>query len=427
MQIKLFTNRNFRRQIKLKSLEEFKNSKMKFIHNFCIPEEDLENVNKKRNKNLLIAEIIILTVVLALLGINLYERRIYEELKLNTNYYLIHTIIAAVNLCFLGIITICFKKHRKLNSLPVYFLNLTYLTLNVWDLYHGGYFYTSYMTFAVHGIICCILFDMNPVIWTFFVAGVVAAYAHVDTEILRFLNILIYATAVVILCWWKRYNLIQSLIYTKNLAREKQKNEELLLNILPAKILEELKQTGKTVPEKFDEASILFTDFAGFTKTSKDLSPETVISELNEIFTAFDQISEKYGVTRIKTIGDSYFAVCGLPEKCSDHAERIVNCGIEFIKYLENRNENSKIKWQMRVGINSGEVTAGIVGTKKYLYDIFGDTVNTASRMESNSIPMRINVSEATRNLLGDKFNFTKREPVTVKGKGPMTMYFVDF
>ena len=210
------------------------------------------------------------------------------------------------------------------------------------------------------------------------------------------------------------------------ITEEHEKFEKLLLNILPIKVVNELKETGKTKPEGFDDVSVLFSDVVDFTKMSNSLDPKLLIDELSDIFTAFDCIIEKNKCERIKTIGDAYLCVCGMPQKNENHAVNIVKSSIEMINYLQKRNENSNIEWNIRVGIHSGRVVGGVVGIKKYIYDVFGDTINTASRIESKSESMRINVSEVTYNLLKDKFDFITRDLIEVKGKGKMRMYFVN-
>ena len=147
---------------------------------------------------------------------------------------------------------------------------------------------------------------------------------------------------------------------------------------------------------------------------------------MSDIFTNFDIIIEKYNGQRIKTIGDAYLCVSGMPVADPKHAHNLVNASLDIIDYLVERNKTSKIQWNIRVGINTGSVVGGIVGIKKYLYDVFGDTINTASRMESNSEPMRINVSENTWNLVKEDFRVTPRGEFEVKGKGIMRMFFVD-
>ncbi|MEZ5148255.1 MAG: adenylate/guanylate cyclase domain-containing protein [Bacteroidales bacterium] len=214
---------------------------------------------------------------------------------------------------------------------------------------------------------------------------------------------------------------------TKELAAEKEKSEELLLNTLPVKVVNELKENGKSEPESFEDVTVYFSDIVGFTSISSQLEPKLLIGELNDIFTAFDDIMEKNQCERIKTIGDAYLAVSGMPVRNEQHAENMVNAALEIRKYLEERNKNSEINWQIRIGIHSGKVVGGIVGVKKYIYDVFGDTINTTSRMESNSEPMRINVSETTFTLLKDKFTFTPRQPMEIKGKRRMQMYFLEW
>ncbi len=212
----------------------------------------------------------------------------------------------------------------------------------------------------------------------------------------------------------------------KLIKKEKETSDKLLLNILPERVAKELKEKGKTTPESYDNVTILFSDFVNFTKKSSLLEPNILINELNDIFTGFDDIIEKNHCERIKTIGDAYLAVCGLPEPNQDHAENIMRSALEIMHYLKRRNSRTNNKWQIRIGIHSGSVVGGVVGVKKYIFDIFGDALNTASRMESNSEKMKINVSETTYNLLSDKFIFIKRKPWQVKGKGKMNMYFVD-
>jgi len=214
---------------------------------------------------------------------------------------------------------------------------------------------------------------------------------------------------------------------TRELAEEKEKTEQLLLNTLPLKVVNDLKMNGKTEPESFDEVTVYFSDIVGFTNISTTLEPAVLIGQLNDIFTAFDNIMERHHCERIKTIGDAYLAVCGMPERCEDHAGHMARAALEIREFLEHRNAQNPIQWKIRIGLHSGKVVGGVVGIKKYIYDVFGDTINTTSRMESNSEPMRINVSETTWQLLRDKFVFTPREPMEIKGKGLMRMYFLEY
>lgn len=210
------------------------------------------------------------------------------------------------------------------------------------------------------------------------------------------------------------------------ITSEKAKSDKLLLNVLPVRVANDLKERGETEPESFDNVTVYFSDIVGFTNLSSQLEPRFLINELNDIFTTFDNIIVKNQCERIKTIGDAYLCVCGMPEKNIKHAENIINSSIEILHYLTERNRYSNIDWKIRIGIHTGKVVGGVVGIKKYIYDVFGDTINTASRMESNSEPMKINISQVTHEIVKDKFKFTERESIFVKGKGEMKMYFID-
>ncbi len=207
--------------------------------------------------------------------------------------------------------------------------------------------------------------------------------------------------------------------------KEKEKSDALLLNILPSKVADDLKLKGFTEPEEFREVTVFFSDFVGFTEISSKMPPKKLIDELNELYTIFDDIMQHHHCERIKTIGDAYMAVCGMPEPDAAHAQKMTEAAVKIMDYIKERNLTSDIKWRVRIGIHSGRVVGGIVGTKKFIYDIFGDTINVAARMESNSLPMRINMSESTYFLLKDKYSFEKREAIEVKGKGLMNMYLL--
>ncbi len=215
------------------------------------------------------------------------------------------------------------------------------------------------------------------------------------------------------------------------IEKEKNRSENLLLNILPEKIAQELKEKGKADARDFDMVSILFTDFKSFTEQSAKLSATELVSEINHCFRAFDEIIEQYKVEKIKTIGDAYMAAGGLPVPYEDSVKNTVLAALEMQAFVARRKaENdaaNKPAFQMRVGIHTGPVVAGIVGIKKFQYDIWGDTVNTANRMESSGEAGKVNISQDTYKLIkGDpRFSFEPRGKVDVKGKGEMEMYFV--
>lgn len=206
---------------------------------------------------------------------------------------------------------------------------------------------------------------------------------------------------------------------------ERDKSDKLLLNILPYKVAKQLKEKGKTIPQSFDNVTVLLSDLVNFTQIASELQPETVIEELNDLFTYFDAFIEENNCERIKTIGDAYLAVCGMPEQNEEHAINILNAAQCMIKYLKKRNETHDIKWDIRIGIHTGSVVGGIVGVKKYIYDIFGDTINTTSRIENSSQPMQISISETTYQLVKDEFEFEIVQSVEIKGKGAINIYRV--
>lgn len=213
---------------------------------------------------------------------------------------------------------------------------------------------------------------------------------------------------------------------TQEIVTEKQKSDDLLRNILPEEIAEELKQKGSSEARYYDHVSVLFTDFVGFTKAGERMTPQELVNELDTCFKEFDRITAKYDIEKIKTIGDAYLAVSGLPTADEHHATNTVQAAIEILEYMRVRQQEYPNKtFDIRIGIHSGAVVAGIVGVKKFAYDIWGDTVNTAARMESSSEPNKINISLATYELVRDKYTCTYRGEVIAKNKGEMEMYFV--
>jgi class 3 adenylate cyclase len=217
---------------------------------------------------------------------------------------------------------------------------------------------------------------------------------------------------------------------THELQEEKYKSDKLLLNILPANTAEELKSTGTTKARNFPLVTIMFTDFVNFTEQSEKLTPQELVSEINYYYSAFDAIMDKYNVEKIKTIGDSYMCASGLHISKNTDAKNIVSAALEINDFVfsENKKRSKKngVAFEIRIGINSGPVVAGVVGTKKFAYDIWGDAVNIASRMESSGEPGRINISGTTFNLVKEYFSCTYRGKIIAKNKGTLDMYFVD-
>ncbi len=215
----------------------------------------------------------------------------------------------------------------------------------------------------------------------------------------------------------------------RRIAKEKERSEHLLLNILPAETAEELKATGSSKARHIDQVTVLFTDFKGFTALSERLPPEELVAMINECFSAFDRITEKYGIEKIKTIGDAYMAAGGLPTPNQTHATDVVRAALDIQRFMtdfkSHRQAENLPAFEIRIGIHTGPVVAGIVGIKKFQYDIWGDTVNTAARMESSGEVGQVNISEATYAQVHDRFECTFRGAIEAKGKGKLGMYFV--
>lgn len=208
----------------------------------------------------------------------------------------------------------------------------------------------------------------------------------------------------------------------RTVLRNQKRTDQLLHNILPVPVASELRQTGMVRPKRHEAVTVLFADLVGFTELGHTLPPETLVSLIDRYYQAFDEIIGRYGIEKIKTIGDSYMCASGLPEPDADHARSMFRAANDMLQWVQ-RNAGAQHHLQVRIGIHSGPVVAGVVGKSKYAYDIWGDTVNTAARMEQFGVPDCINLSEAARQLLGNEANVQPREPVEVKGIGWVRMY----
>jgi class 3 adenylate cyclase len=222
-------------------------------------------------------------------------------------------------------------------------------------------------------------------------------------------------------------------LYEQVLAEQKV-SERLLLNVLPATIAERLKGRSEVVTEGFTEViadtfsnvTVLFADIVEFTKFSEGVSVEVLLGVLNDIFSRFDRIADERGLEKIKTIGDCYMVAAGLPVAVPDHTNRAAQMALDMNEAMDLFNQESHYQLKVRIGIDSGEVVAGVIGKRKFLYDVWGDVVNTASRMESHGVPGRIQVTDATRERLGESFNFEQRGMINIKGKGDMHTWFLN-
>ena len=213
-------------------------------------------------------------------------------------------------------------------------------------------------------------------------------------------------------------------------AKERKRSDRLLLNILPAETAEELKATGRAKARDYEEVTVLFTDFKDFTRHSEHLDAQELVNQIHQCFSAFDRITESYGIEKIKTIGDSYMCASGLPNQNQHHAVASVDAALEMLQYIEalknEKQKEGKPYFEVRIGMHSGPVVAGIVGIKKFAYDIWGDTVNIAARMEAASLPGKINISGATYEKIKHQYHCQYRGKIEAKNKGEVDMYFVN-
>ncbi|WP_299124538.1 adenylate/guanylate cyclase domain-containing protein [uncultured Winogradskyella sp.] len=284
-----------------------------------------------------------------------------------------------------------------------------------------------YMTFPrkardiarVFSILAC----LTLIITVIFQSNITAHFDGLDSYISQIVNISITGFICLILISSLSVLIDKS---EESLMAEQKKSDDLLHNILPANIIRDLKESGKTIPKRHKNITVLFTDFENFTKLVASISAITLVNELNDIFGRFDEIMEETEVEKIETIGDSYMAACGLEKEMTNHATNCIRAAQMMLSYLEERNKSHEIKWKMRVGIHSGTVVAGVVGKKKFAYDLFGDTINTASRIESAGEAGKINISSSTYEQIKNDFTCLSRGKIFAKGKGNLEMYFVN-
>ncbi|MEM7182439.1 MAG: adenylate/guanylate cyclase domain-containing protein [Spirochaetota bacterium] len=244
-------------------------------------------------------------------------------------------------------------------------------------------------------------------------------------SLMQIISILVVVSGITLLVF-RRKQVVADLIAAKTFELEAKnaENEKLLLNILPGSIAARLKNGEEKIADHFETVTVLFADIVGFTQLSQELSSIDLVNKLNELFSSFDQIAFRHKIEKIKTIGDCYMAVAGIPVQQADHAEKILHMAEDMIAAVQAFNKKNSLQLSIRIGINSGEVVAGVIGEHKFIYDLWGDSVNTASRMESHGEAGKIHVTEETYKLLQDRYNFTARGEIAVKGKGKMKTFF---
>ena len=325
---------------------------------------------------------------------------------INANFYIIYALLTAANLAeflqscwsnaigFIALYLGLYLLHR-LNFKSIASLQRTRFMAKLGlALAVGALAFFSFATIVPASVM------IFPVLGIFIIAGFLAYVNNLESQILN---------------------------RTAQINLERKKSDALLANILPKYVINDLKEKGFSEPRSLENISVMFTDFVGFTKISQEISATKLISELNDIFSEFDRITENHASERIKTIGDAYMCVSGLEHSAQSPQRNLISIALRMIAFLENRNQQNELEWHLRLGIASGDSVAGIVGQTKYLFDLFGDAVNTAARMESYSEPQSINIDQKTYLALADAPDllFIKRPITFVKGKGDMQMYFV--
>jgi class 3 adenylate cyclase len=216
----------------------------------------------------------------------------------------------------------------------------------------------------------------------------------------------------------------QNTEYKNMLATEREKSDRLLLSLFPDSIARKLRNSNQSVADSFDNVTILFADIVGFTQHASNISPKELVAMLDEIFSEFDALADKYGVEKIKTIGDSYMAVGGLPVPDENHCRSIADMALEINQVIKEKY-TAKYNLKLRIGINTGQAVAGVIGNKKFAYDLWGDSVNIASRFEASGYPEKIHITQDVKNVLGDAYVYEDCGEIAIKGKGMMHSYFL--
>ena len=382
----------------------------KFYEKFVMIPGDFYEAESLKNRNI-VKIIFMVSVFFGGFFLSLsFFLNLFFKIQLRANPYTYYSYFVLVGV--LGLLLLKTRLPSSFFILLVLILSEYVITVNLLK----APFSSSVVIFIGFFFAFIMVLNMNPVMFTIQLIlyisfiEVFKACAHIQmqypdsTSFIK--NVFLFMLVIIFLSFWKRKYIIESLLRDARLEKERKKADELLQNILPDSVIQQLKVDGKSPPKNYENISLLVADIVDFTKTATDLPPYVLILELNEIFSEYDRICELHKCIRIKTIGDAYMAVCGLPEEDPEHAENIMNCAKDFIACLDERNKKSQIKWNIRVGIASGSAIAGIIGKKKYLYDILGETVDTAVKLQNSCQPMHIRISEKTYQLLQEKEAF---------------------
>jgi len=339
---------------------------------------------------------------------------------------------------FLGLTFIIFLKKRRTIFLSFPHRFLTLILPLLLQLSLGGFINSSAVILWSFTTPLTTLLTNKPkdalrwfiaFVLVLILGGILNPYVVRENNISPTVNLIIFVMNIAVVMGTS-FTLLLYMVSQKNSAyrllnREQRKTDTLLLNILPKEIAEILKNENRLIADAYPEASILFADLVGFTPLSNQLSPIEMLQLLNEIYSHFDLLVEKYGLEKIRTNGDNYMVAAGVPVSRPDHAQALAQMALSINKFMVSFPPVKGKQLQFRIGINSGPLVAGVVGKKKFQYDVWGDMVNIASRMESQGIPGKIQVTRATYKLIQDEFEFEARGVIDVKGKGEMETWFL--
>ena len=383
-----------------------------WFNRYKIPEKDLPVVEKKNISALRILFIIALVFgILMVLVISGFSILLKKQTIFVFLYYVFYVLVGSLGLLFI--------RARLSSKLSLVFAFIC-LEVILFSLLLATSLINTLLAFIGVCFAFVMFLEINPFYFSaFFLQSFCVILVSQKIEIIArnntqsgivIVNMGLLFASLIYLVFWKRRHVVEEMKRNDILSTQQKKTDELLRNILPENVIKQIRETGTSCAEEYSDVSVLHTDIVNFTKTTSELDPEFVINELNEIFTAFDAITVRYGCMRIKTIGDAYVAVCGLPEPSENHAEKIINCSQDFISFLNERNKTSKIKWAIRIGISSGKVIAGVIGIRKFVYDILGDTVDGAITTEEKGASMMVAISKETYNLVKDKIKIQKKD-----------------
>ncbi len=407
-------------------MSTYDNNKSRFF-------QGMVDIGAKNNSSITEIRYLRVTNIASILGV------IYNAIWMLIAFFLTDALIIYVSNTLLGLMflmALIFNRKGWRVLASIWLILASYMSLFLF-LYLLGYssgvaivcfliIILPYMTFPRKARNIAHAFSMlaclTLIVTVIFQSNITAYFDGLDPYISQIVNISITGFICLILISSMSVLIDKS---EETLMVEKKKSEDLLHNILPVNIIRDLKESGKTIPKRHKNVSILFTDFEGFTEIVASISAITLVDELNDIFGQFDEIMEETEVEKIETIGDAYMAACGLEKEMPNNAANCIRAAKMMQSYLEERNKSHEIKWRMRVGIHSGTVVAGVVGKKKFAYDLFGDTINTASRIESAGEAGKINISSSTYELIKNDFTCLSRGKIFAKGKGELEMYFV--